>query len=75
MLCLWIKLLRSVSVSFSLYYKFFHYKLNENLFVAQVDASNINEKKRLAVILSKQPSFTDIVKIKPSRVEFLLIKE
>ena len=50
-------------------------KLNENLFVAQVDASNLEKKKRLAVILSKQPSFADIVKIKPSRVEFLLIKE
>ena len=50
-------------------------KLNENLFVAQVDASNLEKKKRLAVILSKQPSFTDIVKITPSRVEFLLIKE
>ena len=50
-------------------------KLNENLFVAQVDASNIKQNKRLDVILSKQPSFTDIVKIKPSRVEFLLIKK
>ena len=50
-------------------------KLNSNLFVAQVDASNVKQKKRLDVILSKQPSFADIVKIKPSRVEFLLIKE
>ena len=50
-------------------------KLNSNLFVAQVDASNVKQKKRLDVILSKQPPFTDIVKIKPSRVEFLLIKE
>ena len=50
-------------------------KLNTNLFVAQVDASNLKQKKRLDVILSKQPSFIDILKIKPSRVEFLLIKE
>ena len=50
-------------------------KLNANLFVAQVDVSDLKQKKKLDVILSKQPPFTDIVKIKPSRVEFLLIRE
>jgi hypothetical protein len=50
-------------------------KLNTNLFVAQVDASDLKQKKKLDVILSKYPPFTKIVKIKPSRVEFLLIRE
>ena len=50
-------------------------KLSASLFVAQVDVSDLKQKKKLDVILSKQPPFTDIVKIKPSRVEFLLIRE
>ena len=50
-------------------------KLNATLFVAQVDVSDLKQKKKLDVILSKQPPFADIVKIKPSRVEFLLIRE
>ena len=50
-------------------------KLNANLFVAQVNVSDLKQKKKLDVILSKQPPFTDIVKIKPSRVEFLFIRE
>ena len=50
-------------------------KLNATLFVAQVDASDLEQKKKLEVTLSKDATFADIVKIKPSRVEFLLIRQ
>lgn len=49
-------------------------KLNSSLFIAEVDAYKTAGKNKLQVILSKQPTFADIAKIKPNRVEFLLIK-
>jgi hypothetical protein len=39
-----------------------------------VDVNNLEEKNKLEVLLRKQPPFANVVKIKPSRVEFLLIK-
>ena len=59
-----------ITVSFSDYDK-----LNSSLFVANVDASQLVGKSKLAVAINKQPSFANLVKIKPSRVEFLLIKQ
>ena len=50
-------------------------KLNATLFVAQVDASDLEQKKKLEVTLGKYATFANIVKIKPSRVEFLLIRQ
>ena len=50
-------------------------KLNSTLFIAKVDASQLEGKNKLDISLSKQPTFANIVKIKPSRVEFLLIRE
>ena len=50
-------------------------KLISSLFLAEVDASDLNGEKRLDVVLSKHPSFANILKVKPSRVEFLLIRE
>jgi len=49
-------------------------KLYPSFFIAEVDASHLEGKNKLEVLLSKQPPFAEIVKIKPNRVEFLLIK-
>jgi hypothetical protein len=49
-------------------------KLGPSFFVAEVDVNNLEEKNKLEVLLRKQPPFANVVKIKPSRVEFLLIK-
>ncbi|MEE2700078.1 MAG: hypothetical protein VYD71_01785 [Bacteroidota bacterium] len=50
-------------------------KLNASLFVAEVNASQLEGKSKLTVNLTRKPSFADVLKIKPSRVEFLLIKQ
>lgn len=50
-------------------------KLNSSLFGADVDASDLEGKKSIVVKLSSTPSFVDIIRIRPSRVEFLLIKQ
>ena len=50
-------------------------KITPSMFFAEVDASELNEKKKLEVNLSSKPSFVDVVKVNPRRVEFLLIKQ
>ena len=49
-------------------------KLNPSFFLANVDASQTT-KNKLEVSIYQKPTFAEIVKIKPSRVEFLLIKQ
>ncbi len=50
-------------------------KLNTSFFLANIDASQIAGKSKLEVSINQKPTFAEIVKIKPSRVEFLLIKQ
>jgi hypothetical protein len=50
-------------------------KLNTSFFVANVNASQTSGKNKLEVYVNQKPTFAELVKIKPSRVEFLLIKQ
>lgn len=50
-------------------------KLNPSFFLANVDASQMAAKNKLEVSINQKPTFAEIVKIKPSRVEFLMIKQ
>ncbi len=50
-------------------------KLDPSFFVAEANANNLEGKNKLEVKLSKKPNFANVVKIKPSRVEFLLIRQ
>ncbi len=49
-------------------------KLNASLFIAEVDGSDMENRKKLEVVLRKQAPFTNILRIKPASVEFLLIR-
>jgi len=50
-------------------------KITPSMFFVEVDASELNERKKLEVNLSSKPSFVDVIRIKPRRIEFLLIKQ
>ena len=50
-------------------------KIIPSMFFVKVDASELNERKKLEVNLSSKPSFVDVIRIKPRRIEFLLIKQ
>ena len=50
-------------------------KLNASLFLANVDANQTVGRNKLEVVINQRPLFAKLVKIKPSRVEFLLIKQ
>ena len=50
-------------------------KLNSSFFLANVDASQMAGKSKLKVSINQKPTFAELVKIKPSRVEFLLLPQ